>query len=257
MALCLCGWMMWAGVSVAAPEPQSAQDRLEQKITELSGRIAQHPHDAALYTARGDAKFLLHRFDDASDDYSQAIKWDDHADQAYFGRGLALARAGFIEDGIRDLTVFLSRHPDSSLAFTKRGVRYLWLGDQVNAEHDLRKALTLDANNAEAHDDLGVVLAQKKSYGAAIEHFKTAVQIENDYQKAHHNLAMAYYLTGQDLLALQAVDNALALSPDARDSLLLKATILEALGKTQKAAAIREKAEFLPSGNWSEHADVQ
>ena len=257
-ALCGCFWLICSASHLAvASDAESEQDRLERQIADLSHRIEREPGNVSLYIARGDARFLLHRFDEASDDYSRAIALDDHADAAFYGRGMALARAGFIEDGIRDLTVFLERHPDSSLAHTKRGVRYLWLGDRLHAEHDLRKAVELDARNAEAHDDLGVVLAQQKSYKEAILHFQTAIKIDSSYQKAHHNLAMAYYLVGRDLLALQAVNGALALSPEARNSLLLKATILDALGQSQQAATIREQAEFLPEGNWSEQADVQ
>ncbi len=248
----VCG-LLWSSTGFAALEPED----VERQIAELGSRIERHPSDPSLYIARGDARFLLHQFDEASDDYSRAIALDDSADQAYFGRGMALARAGFVEDGIRDLTVFLQRHPDSSRGYTKRGVRYLWLGDRANAEQDLRKAVALDAQNAEAHDDLGVVLAQSKAYQDAVVHFQTAIRIDPSYQKAHHNLAMVYYLTGQDLLALQAVDSSLHLSPEARNSLLLKATILDALGRTRQAAAIREQAEFLPEGNWSERADVQ
>ncbi len=258
LALCACAWLICGPITLAvASEIESEQDQLEHKIADLSHRIEREPENVSLYIARGDARFLLHQFDEASDDYSRAIALDDHADAAYYGRGMALARAGFIEDGIRDLTVFLERHPNSSLAHTKRGVRYLWLGDRLHAEHDLRKAVELDARNAEAHDDLGVVLAQQKAYEKAIRHFQTAIKIDNSYQKAHHNLAMAYYLTGKDLQALQAVNGALALSPEARNSLLLKATILDALGQSQQAAKIREQAEFLPEGNWSEQADVQ
>ncbi len=248
----VCG-VLWSSTVFAGPEP----DAVEKQIAELGSRIERHPSNPSLYIARGDARFLLHQFDEASDDYSRAIALDDSADQAYFGRGMALARAGFIEDGIRDLTVFLKRHPDSSRGYTKRGVRYLWLGDRADAEQDLRKAVALDAQNAEAHDDLGVVLAQGKAYQDAIVHFQTAIRIDPSYQKAHHNLGMAYYLTGQDLLALQAVDSSLHLSPEARNSMLLKATILDALGRAQEAAAVREQAEFLPEGNWSERADVQ
>lgn len=246
----LCGT---ARLAVAAPDI----DELEQQISALSARIEHQPSDPALYISRGDARFLLHQFDQAVDDYSRAIALDDHADRAYLGRGLALGRSGFIEDGIRDLSVFLERHPDSSLGYTKRGVRYLWLGDRVHAQQDLSKAVELDPNNAEAHDDLGVALAQSKSYTDAIKHFQAAIRIDASYQKAHHNLAMVYYLTGQDLLALGAVDDALQLNPDTRNSLLLKATILNSLGQSKKAAAVHEEAEFLPEGNWSERVDVK
>ena len=47
----------------------------------------------------------------------------------------------------------------------------MWKQDFVSAEKDLSKALELDPNNAEAHDDLGVIYARKKNYQKAVETF--------------------------------------------------------------------------------------
>lgn len=245
-----------ASVSAAETTSDPATDA-ERQIRQLSQKIEESPTDDTLRVRRGDLYFELHEFDRAVEDYTKAIKLNDKADQAYFGRGMALARAGFIQEGIRDLTVYLKRHPDSSRAYTKRGVRYLWLGQGAKAEQDLRQAIALDARNAEAHDDLGVVLAQRKDYVQAEKHFATAIRIDPTYQKAHHNLAMVRYLTGQDLLALIAVNDSLQLAPRYRDSLLLKAEILKALGRLEESRAIKEDAEFLPEGNWSETAPLQ
>ncbi len=115
------------------------------------------------YILRGDIYFLIHEFDSAEEDYTEAISLNDKLDAAYYGRGMARGRQGFIKEGIADLTVYIKRNPDSSMAYTKRGVRYIWLGDKENAFKDLSKAVELDSENAEAHDDLGVVLAQNSA----------------------------------------------------------------------------------------------
>ena len=54
------------------------------------------------------------------------FKLDDKQDNAYFGRGMALGRMGLVDEGIADLSVFILRHPESSVAYTKRGVRSIW-----------------------------------------------------------------------------------------------------------------------------------
>ena len=77
--------------------------------------------------------------------------------------------------------------------------------------------------NAEAHDDLGVIYAQRRDYEKAAQHFQATIRSEPSYQKAYHNLAMVHYLTERNELALAVVDQALQLAPDARDSLLLRA----------------------------------
>jgi tetratricopeptide (TPR) repeat protein len=212
---------------------------------------------AADFAMRGNALFELRQFDEAIEDFTRAIELDDELDLAWFGRGMALGRNRFISEGISDLSVYIKRNPASSLAYTKRGVRYILLGDMVNAERDLGKALELDPGNAEAHDDIGVILARRKDYQPAIDHFLTTIKLDPTYQKAYHNLAMSYYLTGQDQNALVAVDESLRLRPTARSSLMLKGHILRELGRQAEAEELLEEAEFLEAESWSEGVPVQ
>lgn len=236
------------------PADKEQMLRLEARY---GNRIAANADNARLYLKRGEVRFRLHDFDNAIEDFDHAIRLDRHLDDAYFGRGMALARRGRIDEGIADLGVYIRRHPGSSLAYTKRGVRYIWKGDLGKAEKDLAKAIALDPGNAEAHDDLGVVLAQYGNYPAAANHFLSTIALDPTYQKAYHNLAMVYYITDNNKEALAVVDKALGLMPESRDSLLLKATILKALGRHTEAEKIKEDAEFLAPGNPTERTAVQ
>lgn len=249
------------GIS-ARPRTEGADDGggpggVEGDVAELTLRLATAPLSAPLYLKRGQALFLMRRMDEAVADFSRAIELDDGLDAAYFGRGLARGRAGDLDGAIGDLDVYLERNPNSSKGFTKRGVRYIWKRDFVNAEKDLTRAVALDGKNAEALDDLGVVLAQTGRLDQAAAHFLKAKAIDPGYLKVHHNLAMVFFLSGEHGRALGAIDDALALNGGARDSLLLKGNILDALGRGADAAEIREKAEFLPDGNWSERSSLR
>jgi len=234
-----------------------AEDEPTDKIDHYTQLLKKDPRNVAVLVKRGDLYFKVHQFDQAILDYSDAIKIDPHADKAYFGRGLALGRNGQIQDGINDLSVYIKRHPDDSHAYTKRGVRYLWLRKDDMAKQDLEKAVSLNPKNAEAHDDLGVILARRRDYVSALKNFTATVSIDPTYAKGWHNLAMVYYLIGKDKLALGAINSSLNLSPDQRNSLLLKAKILKELGQTAEAEKIKEDAEFVPGGNWSERVPVE
>lgn len=226
---------------------------LVEKYSEL---LKTNPRNVELLIKRGDLYFQLREFELAVADYSDAIELDGKADEAYFGRGMALGRFGQISEGIRDLGIYIERHPRSARAYTKRGVRYLWIGDEANAEKDFNKAIELNPQNAEGHDDLGVIHARRGEHDVALRHFKATVSIDPTYYKGFHNQALVYYVTGQAELALASVDKALKLVPGERDSMLLKAEILEKLGRGKDAEQIREEAEFLPEGNWSEQMSV-
>lgn len=244
-------------IDLARFDEPASSDEMTQAVAQLSRLIQAEPTQAVLYARRGAAWFKLREFDKAIEDFSAALKFNDKLDEAYFGRGMALGRNGQVDEGIVDIGVYIHRHPTSSLAYTKRGVRYLWKGDLENAEKDLARAIALNPKNAEAHDDLGVIYAQRRDYERAAQHFQATIRSEPSYQKAYHNLAMVHYLTERNELALTVVGRALQLAPDARDSLLLKSAILEALGRHAEARTLRDDAEFLPQGERSAHMPIQ
>lgn len=246
-----------AGLSQPRFQAAAAQKKDAGEIGLLTLRLRFSPNSAKLYLERGNAYLKDQNFHRAIRDFNRALELDDKLDHAYFGRGVALGRTGKIDAGIADLTVFITRNPKSSLAYTKRGVRYIWRGDLDLAERDLRQAIELNPQNAEAHDDLGVILARRGNYPASIKHFQTTVRIDNTYQKGFHNLALAMHVTGRSDAALKAIERALELGRDTRSSVLLKATILDALGRKNEARRFRQDAETLPKKNWSENLAVQ
>lgn len=259
----IAGWLLPVG-AIGAPafdvarldEPAEA-GVLQREVQHYTRELWQRPKNAALHAARGAAHFRLREFDRAIDDFTQALALDDGRDEAWFGRGMARGRNGDLPGAVADLGVYIERHPRSSVAYTKRGIRHLWNGDLDLAEADFRQALAIDPTNAEAHDDLGVIHAQRGEYAEAERHFRATLAHDPSYQKAHHNLAMVYYILDRNPQALRAVDEALRLRPDARDSLMLKSAILESLGRTREAQTLREDAEFLPQGDRSERMSVR
>ena len=255
-------WMiaLW-GMACLVPAASQQVVTIEQareRLARLDAEIAASAAPAPLYVRRGNYHLELLEFDQALADFNKALALDPGQDHAHFGRGLALGRMGELDGGIAALTTFIELHPDNAAAYTKRGVRYLWAGNDAAAEHDLSRALALDASSAEAHDDIGVVFARRGDYGRAIYHFTRTVTLDPTYLKGFHNLGMAYYLSERDSLALDSVERALALNPQQRNTLLLKAQILRSTGQLEEAARVAEEAEFLPpSGDWSEQVPVQ
>jgi len=233
---------------------------IQQFINEQNKFISKNPklkETAKHYVLRGDAYFLIGKFDKSVADYTTALELDDQQNEAYLGKGLSLARSGLIKESITELDIYIDRNPNSSLAYTKRGVRHLWLTKHDAAQKDFEKALDIDPSNAEAHDDLGVIFSRKKMYFEAADHFLSAIEYDPTYQKAYHNLALISYLTGKDQLALGFVNSAVNLSPNSKSTLLLKSQILLILGYEKDAKELKEYAEFLPEGNWSENIPIE
>ena len=118
-------------------------------------------------------------------------------------------------------------------------------------------ALKIDSNNAEAHDDLGVLYAQKREYAKAMEHFNRAISIDPTYQKAYHNLAMLLHIAGDNANAINRINQSLKLNPHSRNSLLLKSSILDSLGRIKEASQVESQADLIREGEWYEQAPVK
>lgn len=237
----------------ARAEFETREDALAA-LDKYGSLVEAEPGYAPFHLLRGDAYYALNDLHAAAQSYSTAIRLDDRQDRAYFGRGMALGRMGLVDEGIADLDIYIQRHPDSSVAYTKRGVRNIWRNNLAAAERDLTRAIALDPANAEAHDDLGVVHAKHGRLKQAAHHFSTAIRLDPAYQKAYHNLAIVFYMTRQYAESLQILDAGLQLDANNRNSMMLKSAILQALGRTDEARATAEQAEFLPEKNWSEQS---
>lgn len=201
---------------------------------------------------QADTLFDNNKHQQAVSTYNQIIELKPDHYPAYFGRGMALGRLGKVQKGIDDISLFIKHNKQSSLAYTKRGVRYLWLGNTEKARTDFERAIQLKPDNAEAHDDLGVIMAQQNKPKEAIEHFLKTIKYDPSYQKAYHNLALTYYIYDNSQAALKIINKALILSPDSKNSILLKSEIVKSLGHLKFAEKLKDDAMFLPDGNWSE-----
>jgi len=70
-------------------------------------------------------------------------------------------------------------------------------GQTIQAKAHLTAALRLLPQAAEAHNNLGVLLAQEGEMQNAMDHFSTAIRLKPEYLKPHLNLAAAYAKRGQ------------------------------------------------------------
>ncbi len=245
------------GRQTSVDNANDPQDKARRLIRTYTLRLKLAPDSATNYLKRGQAYFELFEFDSAIADFTRALERDDTLDEAYFWRGMALGRNKQLDEAEADLTVFIARNPRSSVAYTKRGVRRIWNRDFAGAEKDFTQAIALDPKNAEAHDDLGVLQARRLDNDAAMQSFRTAIHLDRTYEKAHHNLALVLHIVGRPSEALISVETALRLGSRTRSSALLKAEILDALGRADEARTLRLEAALLPRKNWSENLAVR
>ena len=208
------------------------------------------------YMSHADQMLDQQRFGQALSYYTKVIRLDRGHDDAFLGRSIAYSGIGRLEESIADLNVFILRNPGHSMAHVYRGIRYMSQGHIEYAEENLLKAIQLNPRNAQAYDDLGVLYAQQGEIQVALQYFGQALRLDPYNEMAYHNLAIAYFLLEENKKALVAANRAIRLMPESRDTYILKAQILDAMGKAEEALKVRNYAQYLAEEGWTESVSV-
>jgi protein O-mannosyl-transferase len=117
-------------------------------------------------------------------------------------------------DNPRDLwSDTVEKRPGNARAHHNLGLALAGRDDALAVQH-FRRAIEIDPQFAEPHNDLGLVLAPAE----AVEHFRTAVRLQPRFFAAWANLGNALLELGRNDEASAAYETALALRPTAADA---------------------------------------
>ena len=110
--------------------------------------------------------------------------------------------------------------------------------DKDKAENIFKKVIQLDANNALAHKDLGVVYLSQRLFDYAKDEFEKAYELAPENAQIIFELANFYYATHDYEKAMEYYEKAHAISPDDVDINLFRAMTLMATNKQNEALKI-------------------
>jgi protein O-GlcNAc transferase len=98
------------------------------------------------------------------------------------------------------------------------GIRYWRRGSAAQAETACRDAITLDADNASAHCELGLILRSSGRLTEAEAVLRRAIALQPDLAEAHNNLGTVLEDRGKIDAAQSAFRRALTLKPDFKEA---------------------------------------
>ena len=124
--------------------------------------------------------------------------------------------------------------------------------------HDLAgdcigQAVRLRPDDAEAHNNLGVVLKAQGKLAEAVVHYGQAARLRPDYAEAHNNLGVALQAQGKPEEALASFDRALQIRPDYVEAHHNQALALKALGRLDEAITSNQQVVRLQPNNPEAH----
>jgi len=130
-----------------------------------------------------------------------------------------------------------------------KGNCYSFMGSHDSGMAMYQKALEINPNYAEVHNNLGVELSESADTLGARKHYERAIELNPNIASAHNNLANLVKHSGDTLKARQHLELALQISPNIAESHNNIALILKHLGDTSNAKRHFERALQLKPNN--------
>ena len=181
------------------------QGKYQQAIGIFQQGAAQDPRSGELLLGLGVAYYSSGRYGAALDALLKAVDLNPSNRAAYFF--LAQTYAASPLDTAAVLSRFESyakRQPQNAaaeyyyaLCLWRSGAQGQTPIDMGRVEQALRAAIALDPSLADAHYQLGVVLAGQRQDAQAIAEFERTIALQPEFAEAHYHLAQLYQRTGE------------------------------------------------------------
>lgn len=203
---------------ISAALVQAATDARAQRFHEaelaLRQALSSDPQNAALHFALGGMLRQQERWDDAFDEITLAAQLmpdfpENHSSLAYIFYRL--------DDGpnaIAEARTALSMDPQNAEAYQFLGLGLFSNGQYAAAVHAFDESLAREADNPDTYYDLGITLHADGSLPAAIAAYRQAIHLNPAFWEAHSNLALILHEQNKFEEAISEYHEAKRLAPE-------------------------------------------
>ncbi len=176
--------------------------------------LRNNPNNAALHFALGAMLRQQEQWDDAFDEISQSARLmpdfpENHTSFAYIFYRL--------DDGpnaIAEARTALSMDPQNSEAYQLLGLGLYSNGQYLAAVHAFEESLARDPDNADTYYDIGIALHADGNRPGALAAYHKAIRLRPGFWEAHSNLALTLHEQGKLHEALAEYLEAKRLAPE-------------------------------------------
>ncbi|HET9368833.1 MAG TPA: sulfatase-like hydrolase/transferase [Vicinamibacterales bacterium] len=152
--------------------------------------------------------------------------------------GQYLAESGQAAKAIELLKSFADNDPDALIGL---GNAYQMAGKRAEALATFNRLLTLDPDNALAHENIGVLHMEAKNYLEAETSLRNAIRIDPDLAGAYKNLGVLLVNTGRAAEAIDTWKRAVEIEPAELDALYNLTISLARAGRPDEARTFGER----------------
>jgi tetratricopeptide (TPR) repeat protein len=248
------------------------QGDLSSALAHLERAIALRPESAASHYNLGVALWYSRSKERALTELRESVRLDPSAGASHAFLGTALRENGDLTGARVSLQRAIALLPPTAAVYIDLGITYLRAGDSDKALGQfeaglnlpsssvpapdwegavaaLRGALTANADNAQAHNVLGLLLGRHGAASDAVAvEFREAIRLRPDFAEAHNHLGLVLVQAGDDEAGIVELRQAVRIDSDYADAhanlgaALTPADAEEAIRELEKAVALAPRS---------------
>ena len=188
--------------------------------------------------------FSLGEYQQAIEDYDEAIRLDSQHPTGYSNRGFAYHLRGEYQRAIEDYDEAIRLDPQNVVHYYSRGAAYGELDRYKLARDDYDEAIRLDPQEAIIYYSRGLIFMELGQPERAIEDYDEAIRLDPQHIEGYTNRGLAYHILGQYQQAIEDYEEAIRREPSA-EIYYMRGLANQALGENHAAGRDFEKAEDL------------
>jgi len=207
----------------------------DQAIQDFNQAIRLDPNCAYAFNGLGNANNGKGDYDQAIQDYDRAIRLIPSYGYAFNGRGNAYSSKGEYDRAIQDYDQAIRLTPNYANAFNGRGNAYSSKGEYDRAIQDFDQAIRFTPSHAYAFNGRGNAYNHKSEYDRAIQDFDQAIRLNPNYAYAFNGRGNAYNDRGEYDRAIQDYDQAVRLNPNYAEAFFNRGNAYNSKGQYDRA----------------------
>ena len=248
-------WLCAACVVAVLSTVTRMQLQYWQNTTALFAHAIENTADNDIaQTVLGVALANQHRYDEAIEHYSEALRIQPRSPKAWNNLGLSLVATHRMEEGINAYRNALHLEPAYAEAHNNLATALGQSGKMDEAVREFNESLRLKPDDAGAENNLAIILGRANRLDEAADHFSKAIRLDPQSAGTRFNLGNLYMNHGRPDDALAQYSEAIRLRPAFVDAHCNAALILQSQGNMADAvrhykAALRVKPDHVPAMN--------
>ncbi|MBW4685077.1 MAG: tetratricopeptide repeat protein [Komarekiella atlantica HA4396-MV6] len=209
--------------------------KFQEAVEDFTQAIQLDSQNVLAYNRRGDTFYRLGDYQKAQADSSQAILLNPQDANAYYDRGFSLYELGKYKEAIADYTQAIKLDAKNPFFYYGRGLTRIKLKDNKGAIGDFSKAIAVKPDYSEAYLQRGILRRRLKLRQAAIQDFDAVIGINPSDAKAYYQRGLTQVANQQKDAAIKDYTNAISINPKYIEAYLNRGDIYSDQGEQLEA----------------------